>query len=234
MSDSALQVLLNLHHGVLSTHSLKEPGYPYGSLLPFCLDASGQPLGLISGLAQHTRNLRAEARASLTLSAYAEADQVLASPRLCLLVQARFLEPAEAEASAARYYRYLPSSPDYRLLQDFRFVRLEIVKAHYIAGFGQIHWLEAASLLRPSPFHPDQENALCEDLNSREGELLATLWHKLTGAEATEPVALAGIDGLGGDLRCGQRLLRYGFEQAVTELEAAWHQMHQGQVSLLS
>lgn len=54
--------------GVLSTHSQAHPGYPFGSVVPYCLDNVGFPLLLLSHLAQHTRNLMAEPRCALTLA----------------------------------------------------------------------------------------------------------------------------------------------------------------------
>lgn len=229
-AQSALSLLYTCRHGVLSTQSLKLPGYPFGSVLPYCLDATGQPLALISGLAQHTRNLAADAKCCLTLIPAGPAEELLARPRLSLLADAEFLAATQAEQAAARYYRYLPASPDYRLLQDFRFVRLGLRQAQLIAGFGAIHWLEPASLLHPWPFEPEQENAFCEDLNTREAAMLAVLWQKLSGVEPAETVALAGLDALGGDLRCGGQLLRFDFGAPIADLEAAWHGLHQGDV----
>lgn len=225
-------LLSRLHHGVLSTHSAKEAGYPYGSVLPFCLDASGAPLFLISELAQHTRNLQAEPKASLTLFEGSDSDAVQAGARLVLLGEVEFLGAGEAAKLAPRYYRYLPSAPDYRLLTDFRFARLKLHKAHFIAGFGQIRWLEPEALRIVSPLGPDQENAMIEDLNTREEALLETLWHRLTSEPAEEPVALVGIDGLGGDLRQGARLLRFRFMGPVLDAGSAWHRLHEGEVSL--
>jgi hypothetical protein len=37
--------------GMLSTVSRKHPGFPFGSLMPFALDASGRPIFLISNMA---------------------------------------------------------------------------------------------------------------------------------------------------------------------------------------
>src|SRR5256885_16163539 len=51
--------------GSLSTQSLKQPGFPFGSVMPYGLDAQGRPIFLISTMAMHTQNLRADPRASL-------------------------------------------------------------------------------------------------------------------------------------------------------------------------
>src|SRR6202021_3313411 len=51
--------------GSLSTLSRKQPGYPFGSIMPYGLDDQGRPIFLISKMAMHTQNLKADTRASL-------------------------------------------------------------------------------------------------------------------------------------------------------------------------
>lgn len=53
------------HHGVLSTLSRRVAGYPYGLVVPFTLDHEARPIILVSRLAEPTRNLEADGRASL-------------------------------------------------------------------------------------------------------------------------------------------------------------------------
>src|SRR5260370_37333929 len=50
--------------GSLSTLSRKQPGFPFGSVIPSGLDDHGGPLFLICTMAMHTQNLQADARAS--------------------------------------------------------------------------------------------------------------------------------------------------------------------------
>src|SRR5471030_445335 len=54
--------------GSLSTLSRKQPGFPFGSVLPYSLDEHGRPIFLISTMAMHTQNLKAEPRASLLVT----------------------------------------------------------------------------------------------------------------------------------------------------------------------
>jgi hypothetical protein len=54
--------------GSLSTLSRKQPGFPFGSVMPYALDARGRPIFLISSMAMHTQNLQADARASLLVT----------------------------------------------------------------------------------------------------------------------------------------------------------------------
>jgi len=44
--------------GALSTLSRKQPGFPFGSVMPYGLDDHGRPIFLISTMAMHTQNLR--------------------------------------------------------------------------------------------------------------------------------------------------------------------------------
>lgn len=226
----ALKLLYGQQTGILSTHSVKAAGYPYGSLLPFCLDATGQPLALISGLAQHTVNLRADGRASLTLTARPLGEMNQAQPRLTLLAEAEFLDESEIQILAGRYARYQPLGPDPQLLSDFRFIRLKLRQAHFIGGFGEIHWFDAERLIRPWPFTFAQEASFCEDLNTREPELLHNLWKALTGLAPAASVALAGIDARGGDLRVAGQLRRFDFDETPADLEAVWHALHQAHI----
>ena len=48
--------------GSLSTLSRKQPGFPFGSVMPYGLDDRGRPIFLISTMAMHTQNLQADAR----------------------------------------------------------------------------------------------------------------------------------------------------------------------------
>src|SRR6202041_4166874 len=48
----------------LSTLARKHSGFPFGSLMPFVLDSAGRPIFLISSMAMHTQNLKADRRCS--------------------------------------------------------------------------------------------------------------------------------------------------------------------------
>src|SRR6202041_3655587 len=48
----------------LSTLTRKHSGFPFGSLMPFVLDSAGRPIFLISSMAMHTQNLKADRRCS--------------------------------------------------------------------------------------------------------------------------------------------------------------------------
>ena len=64
---AARQLFLQESFGVLSTISVDLPGYPFGSVTPYCADEQGRPVLYISHIAQHTRNILADSRVSLTV-----------------------------------------------------------------------------------------------------------------------------------------------------------------------
>ncbi|SDF31350.1 HugZ family protein [Phytopseudomonas seleniipraecipitans] len=199
----ARELLLREYRGVLSTQSKAMPGFPFGSVVPYCLDAQGWPLILISRIAQHTHNLKVDGKCSL-LVAERGADDVQAVGRLTLLAEARMLdEAADIAAAAERYYRYFPESRGYHDAHDFDFWRLQPVRWRYIGGFGAIHWLDEVA--QANPFAGDTELRMLEHMNSDHADAIAH-YVALSGLPLTEPAQMVGIDREGFHLRIGQSL----------------------------
>ena len=204
----ARELLLKEYRGVLSTHSKAMPGFPFGSVVPYCLDAQGCPLILISRIAQHTHNLQQDGKCSLLVGERG-AEDVQAVGRLTLLAEAKKLaEPAQIDAAAARYYRYFPESRDYHQVHDFDFWRLQPVRWRYIGGFGAIHWLEQVDLA--NPFAGESEQGMLEHMNADHAAAIAQ-YVVLAGLPAHEPAQLVGIDSEGFHLRIGKSLYWLAF-----------------------
>ncbi|TFF34443.1 HugZ family protein [Pseudomonas sp. RIT623] len=205
MSTNALrparELLLKEYRGVLSTHSKSMPGFPFGSVVPYCLDAEGHPLILISRIAQHTHNLLKDPKCSM-LVGEREAEDVQAVGRLTVMAEAHKLsdEPA-IEAAAARYYRYFPESANYHKAHDFDFWVLQPVRHRYIGGFGAIHWLDQVTLA--NPFAGSAEASMIAHMNSDHANAIAH-YVELTGLPRSVPAELVGIDSEGMHLRIGQ------------------------------
>ena len=199
----ARELLLKEYRGVLSTHSKSMPGFPFGSVVPYCLDAEGNPLILISRISQHTHNLQKDPKCSLLVGERG-AEDVQAVGRLTVLAEARKLESPEAvEAAAERYYRYFPDSRNYHSAHDFDFWVLQPVRHRYIGGFGAIHWLDQVTLA--NPFAGKAELSMVEHMNSDHAKAIAH-YVALSGLPDTEPAQMTGIDSEGMHLRIGQGL----------------------------
>src|SRR2546423_9396377 len=85
--------------GSLSTLSRKQPGFPFGSVMPYGLDDHGRPIFLISTMAMHTQNLHADPRASLLVTQNDGDGDPLGASRVTLIGHAmRMPEPEVPEA----------------------------------------------------------------------------------------------------------------------------------------
>lgn len=194
----AIALIRAAHVGALSTLAIEPPGHPYGSLLPFVSDEQCRPVFLISGLAEHTRNLQKDARASF-LVWQGGTDDAATAARLTLVGEA---QPFEADALLTeRYLRYLPESRQFLSLGDFRFYRLQAARLRYIAGFGEMAWIDGADLPQ-APYLSLAEEA----------ELVAYLQVRLA-----PNVTLLGLDALGADLRVDDVRHRLRFANPATE-----------------
>ena len=199
----ARELLLKEYRGVLSTHSKSMPGFPFGSVVPYCLDADGNPLILISRIAQHTHNLQKDPKCSL-LVGERDAEDVQAVGRLTVMAEAhKLLDPEAIEAAAGRYYRYFPESSQYHSAHDFDFWVLKPVRHRYIGGFGAIHWLDDVTLA--NPFAGKAEVSMVEHMNDDHANAIAH-YVELSGLPTTAAATLVGLDTEGMHLRIGQGL----------------------------
>lgn len=131
-------------YGVLSTHSLSETGYPFGSITPYITTDEGQIAIFISHLAEHSHNIKANEKVSLTIFDPSDADNPSSGPRISCLANAI---PAQNEASLREVY--LTQFPDSSLILDlpgFQFYTLELVKIRLVAGFAKVQWLTPEQL----------------------------------------------------------------------------------------
>ncbi len=200
---------------VLSTLSVKLEGFPFGSLVPYCPDNYGRPVILISKLAEHTKNLVADNRCSLTVAAPQSAGQ--ANARLCVVGHVEPLPDDEVEVKE-RYHRHFPESRSYVQMLDFSFYRLVPLTVRYIAGFGAIHWLEPADLFLENPFRSGSEGHIVNHMNEDHNDALISYcrFYKQMSVGSTDVVRMVGIDSEGFDVFVNNRKVRFDFSAPVT------------------
>jgi len=202
-AERARTLAAQLTRGTLCTVShagAQLPGHPYGSLVTTAL-CDGAPVFLISGLAEHTKNLRGDGRASLLLSE-GGADNPLALGRLTLLGTCReFESPPELVKQT-----YLDAHPDaayYLEYGDFKFWQLEVEAVRYIGGFGRMSWVGADEwrAAQPDPLAPAADRII-EHMNDDHVDAMAAYCRAFSKAKEFSAVKMTGVD-------------RYGFEMSV-------------------
>ena len=124
----------------------RDAGGPYASLVLVAADEDGSPILLLSDLAEHSRNLAADDRASLMVDGTAGFEDRLTGPRLTVLGRAI---ASDAPRHRARFLARHPSAAQYADFGDFHFYRVAVERAHLVAGFGRIHGIAADDLLCP-------------------------------------------------------------------------------------
>ena len=159
--DTVIPLLHKTPYGVLATQSAQLPGYPFASILPFILDERQRPVFLISALAEHTKNLLADHRASFLVS-NPDRQNVLTGARLTLVGDVQHFDPSEQ--LLARYLRYQPDARQYLDLGDFALFRLTTKRARYVAGFGEMGWLEETEWAQVTILPLVDEAKFCCDL----------------------------------------------------------------------
>ena len=211
--NAARTLLLQESFGVLSTVSIDIPGYPFGSVTPYCMDRMCRPIIYISHIAQHTKNILADSRVSLTIVEKGESDDVQAQGRVTCIADARQVARSDDDVPE-RYFRYFPSARQYEHTHDFEFFRLELVRVRFIGGFGQIFWVEPSAFMATNPFSQAEENRIIQHMNKDHSDALS----RYIGGG---PGEMAGIDGEGFDvLRAGKKV-RIPFTTPVTNMEEA-------------
>ena len=211
--DIVRRLVRSADRGVLSTRLAGGDGWPYGSLVMIGIDHDLSPILLLSDLAEHTKNLVADPRASLLIDGTLGHDDPLSAPRVALMGR---IARIDDRPSTARYIAHHPASALYVGFADFHFFRLTIERAHLVAGFGRIRWLEADEIRPPWPVElVRDERKLTEALNQDTG-LVRRLAAK-AGAETDTGWKLAGLDRDGLDLaQRGQRLRLWFDRPAAT------------------
>jgi len=210
LAERARTLVANMRQGTLSTHSRKLPGFPFGSVMPYAPDDYGRPLFLISSMAMHTQNLKADRRASLLVT-QPGGDDPLGAARVTLLGESLPVPPAEIAAARALYLARHESARYWVDFNDFSFYRLEAAGVYFIGGFGVMDWVTPAEYAagRPDPL-TESAPAILRHMNQDHGEALLLLARTFAGEKDAETAAMTAIDRLGFQLKLTSGQRAYG------------------------
>lgn len=206
--------------GSLSTLSRKQPGFPFGSLMPYGLDGLGRPLFLISTMAMHTQNLLADPRASLLVTQPDAGGDPLGASRVTLVGNVSTIaEPELAEARDLYLARY-ENSRYWVDFKDFAFYRLDVIDVYCVGGFGVMGWVTAENYAA-AQVDPLAESAagILSHMNADHADSLVLLARVFGGIESEE-AAMTSVDRLGFSVRLktaeGMRGTRIAFLREAT------------------
>lgn len=200
-AERARTLIASQTQGALSTIALEPAGTPFGSVVTFGVDRSGRPSFFVSTMAEHTRNLEADPRASLLVveDTPVGADP-LASGRVTLLgVVSQITDRDELAAARTGYLEANPGAfyVDYG---DFKCLRLEVTSIRYVGGFGRMSWVDPSeyAAAESDPLAPSA-GGIIGHMNTDHADTLVTLCGHFGGTTGVVTAAMTAVD-------------RYGFE----------------------
>ena len=186
---------------MLSSHSRKQPGFPFGSLMPYALDKDGRPVFLISTMAMHTQNLQADPRASLFLTEPDPRGDPLGAARVTLIGNVLRIPESDLAEARSVYLASYPDSKHWVDFDDFFFYRMDVVDIYFVGGFGVMGWVAA---LHYSRAHPDPlidyKVDIMHHLNANHKDELILVAKRLADV-AAQDAEMISVDRLGFHLR---------------------------------
>ncbi len=194
--------------GTLCTMARDPEGYPYGSFVTFALD-EGHAVFLISDLAEHTRNLRADVRSSL-LVAENEQEDPLANGRVTLIGDCSPMSAdVERESARGAFLEVHPSAKFYVDYKDFSFWKLRVESVRYIGGYGRMSWVTKEDWFgsRADPIGAHAK-AIIDHMNADHADAMVGYCRAFSKAVDAKAAVMTGVD-------------RYGFEMSA-ETEKGW------------
>lgn len=206
--------------GSLSTMSRKQPGFPFGSVMPYGLDHHGRPAFLISTMAMHTQNLQGDARASLLITQEGSDGDPLGTARATLVGNVHRVPDADLGEVRRLYLERHANSKYWVDFEDFSFYRMDVVDVYYVGGFGVMGWVSASDYDRsqPDPL-ADSMSGIIQHMNADHKDALVILARKFAHIDATE-ATMTAVDRLGFHVRLktqeGMRGARIAFSREAS------------------
>jgi putative heme iron utilization protein len=187
--------------GSLSTLSRKQPGFPFGSVMPYGLDVRGRPIFLISTMAMHTQNLQADPRASLLVTPADVEGDPLGASRVTLVGNVKLLPEPEVAEARKLYLERHTNSKYWVDFEDFSFYRMDVLDVYYVGGFGVMGWVAASEYdhSRPDPL-ADSTAEIIQHMNADHKDALILLARKFAHVESQE-ATMTAVDRLGFHVR---------------------------------
>lgn len=227
--ERARTLVAGIRTGTLCTIAKEPAGFPYGSFVTFAMDEA-HPVFFISELAEHTKNLQGDSRASLLVAEGGEADP-LANGRVTLLGTVRKLaDGPEREAAKRAYLSAHPNAAYYIDYADFGLWRLDVAGIRYIGGYGRMSWVEAKDWREGEPdVIAPQARGIIEHMNADHSATMVDYCRALTKATDASAATMTGVDRYGFEMSAetgrGPRPIRLAFSAPIATPDDARREM---------
>ncbi|MAI25009.1 MAG: hypothetical protein CMN75_03160 [Spirochaeta sp.] len=218
-----------VHVATLCTVSTEEAAYPYGSFVTFAMDG-GRPTFFISELAEHTRNLHKDTRASLMIAESGGPDP-LANSRVTLLGHVKQItDEDERERAKAAYLKTHPSAAHYIDYSDFSFWQLEVDSLRYIGGYGRMSWVQGEEWASSeADVVAEFAEGIIQHMNEDHQNAMVEYCQAFSKATDTSAATMTGVDRYGFEMSAetaaGPRPIRLAFASPISTSEEARKEM---------
>jgi len=200
-AEEARTLVAAMTVGYLAT--VNEQGDPWCSLVVYGPTTDGDPVLLVSTMAEHGRNLMQDPRASLALNDPSAPGDPLDRPRITLA--GRCVRPAGERADEAldAHVRAIPGAMLYAGWDDFSLWVLEVQRIRWVGGFAVMDTVSRDDYraAEPDPTQPVAAKSVAH-LNKDHADALLAISRELGGARGAVAAVCTGIDRYGIDLSC--------------------------------
>jgi hypothetical protein len=178
-------------------------GDPWCSLVVYGPTAGGNPVLLVSTMAEHGRNLMQDPRASLALNDPAAPGDPLDRPRITLAGRVAQPEGERREQALEAHVAAIPGAMLYAGWDDFTLWELEVERVRWVGGFAVMETVSAEDYraAEPDPTQPVAAKSVAH-LNKDHTDALLVIARELGGTRGAVSAVCTGIDRYGIDLSC--------------------------------
>ncbi len=223
-AEQARTLASKMGTATLCTMSVEPQGFPYGSFVTYAL-YEGNPIFLISSLAEHTKNLDEDSKASLLIAEAGEGNP-LALGRVTLIGECKKLSDSKREIAKEIFVGKHQDAKFYVDFKDFFFYKLDVSEVRYIGGFGRMSWINDKQWFEAEsdPLAPYSLDII-EHMNEDHTDTMVLYCKTMSKATDTTEASMTGIDRYGFEMSAmtgqGPRPIRLGFGNEVKDAEEA-------------
>ena len=192
----AVHLYRTTNAAILSTMSNKYEGYPFGSFITYVSNRNRTLFMYTSDIAQHTKNLKSNPKACVTLFKLDTDYDKQNSSRLTLMGDLKTVSNEELDDCQDRFIKFLPESKKYSSMHDFKFYKLVISRVRWIGGFGDIAWLNPKNWNDEKPKWSKNETMMIDHMNEDHSNVIQSALNAQYGIKDKKAQMIAlTIDG---------------------------------------